>query len=43
LGKKIFFEFRLTSNPGIPEYRDLAFCLGISTLESPSIGIILYL
>jgi hypothetical protein len=25
-------EFRLTSNPGIPEYRDLAFCLRIPTL-----------
>jgi hypothetical protein len=24
IAKKNFFEFRLTSNPGIPEYRDLA-------------------
>jgi hypothetical protein len=32
--KQFFFEFRLTSNPGIPEYRDLAFCLRIPTLVS---------
>jgi hypothetical protein len=30
---KKFFEFCLTSNPGIPEYRDLAFCLRIPTLD----------
>jgi hypothetical protein len=33
LGKKKFFEFCLTSNPGIPEYRDLAFCLRIPTQD----------
>jgi hypothetical protein len=27
VGKKKFFEFRLTSNRGIPKYQDLAFCL----------------
>jgi hypothetical protein len=31
--KKTFFEFRLTSNPGILEYRDLAFLKRIPTLE----------
>jgi hypothetical protein len=30
--QKKFFEFFLTSNPGIPEYRDLAFRLRIPTL-----------
>jgi hypothetical protein len=32
--KKFFLEFRLTSNPEIPEYRDLAFCLRIPTQDS---------
>jgi hypothetical protein len=36
--KTIFFEFRLTSNPRIPEYQDLAFCLRI-----PTQGRLLYL
>jgi hypothetical protein len=31
-------EFRLTSNPGIPENRDLAFCLRIPTLVSNSMN-----
>ncbi len=29
--QKKFFQFRLTSNPGIPKYQDLAFCLRIQT------------
>ncbi len=34
MGKKIFFEFSLISNPGIPEYRDFVFCLRIPTREA---------
>jgi hypothetical protein len=33
LGKKDVFEFRLTPEPGIPEYRHFAFCLRIPILE----------
>jgi hypothetical protein len=34
VGQKKIFEFHLTSNPRIPEYQDLAFCLRIPTLEA---------
>ncbi len=40
--KKMLMEFRLTSNPGIPEYRDLAFCLRIPTLVSNSMNALFY-
>jgi hypothetical protein len=38
LAKQNFFEFCLTSNPGILEYRDLAFCLRIPTLDTAKQG-----
>jgi hypothetical protein len=33
---KKFFEFHLNSNPRIPEYQDLAFCLRVPTQFFPS-------
>jgi hypothetical protein len=39
LAKQNFFDFRLTPNPGIPEYREMAFCLRIPTLDcNPAIS-----
>jgi hypothetical protein len=42
VGQKKFFEVLLTSNPRIPEYQDLAFCLRIPTLDC-MLGLIIIL